>query len=189
MRGSNAREFSAELNQLGRRFPEPCVRAIFPAMRERLTARILLFDADGRLLLMKGRLPTAPNAPGAWFTVGGGAEPGESVHEAAAREIVEETGFTDVALGPVVWRRSTPQRLAGGELVLFEEHYFVARCAGGEPCRDAWEAHEVDLVDDIRWWTAEELAACREDVYPVDLRDLLPDVLAGRYPPEPLVIR
>lgn len=158
-------------------------------MRERLTARILLFDAAGRLLLMKGRLPTAPDAPGAWFTVGGGAEPGESLRQAAAREVVEETGFDDVELGPVVWRRTAPHRLVGGELVLFQEYYLVARCRGGEPCRDAWEAHELDLVDDIRWWTLDELLACEEDIYPVGLCDLLPDVLAGRYPAEPLVIR
>lgn len=158
-------------------------------MRQRLTARILLFDLDGRLLLMKGRLPSRPDAPGAWFTVGGGAEPGESVHEAAAREVVEETGYTDVELGPVVWRRTAPLRLVGGERVLLDEYYFVARCRGGEPCRDGWEAHEHDLVDDIRWWTVDELIACPEDVYPRDLRDLLPDVIAGRYPTEPLVIR
>lgn len=158
-------------------------------MRERLTARILLFDAADRLLLMKGRLPGARAAAGAWFTVGGGAEPGESVQEAAAREVVEETGFTDVQLGPVVWRRTAPLRLADGERVLFQEHYLIARCTGGEPCRDAWQAHEIDLVDDIRWWTLAELRACAEDIYPRDLRDLLPDLLAGRYPPEPLFIR
>jgi 8-oxo-dGTP pyrophosphatase MutT (NUDIX family) len=158
-------------------------------MRDRLTARILLFDLAGRLLLMKGRLPTAPDAPGAWFTVGGGAEPGESLRQAAAREVVEETGFTDVELGPVVWRRTTPQRLVGGELVMFQEHYLVARCRGGEPCRDAWEPHEVSLVDDIRWWSLEELMGCEEDIYPPALRELLPDVLAGRYPSEPLTIR
>lgn len=156
-------------------------------MRERLTARILLFDPEDRLLLMKGRL--TPDAPGAWFTVGGGAEPGESVRQAALREVVEETGFTDVALGPVVWRRTAPQRLFGGELVLFQEHYFVARCAGGEPCRDAWEAHEVALVDDIRWWGLAGLMESDEMIYPRDLRRLLPDVMAGRYPPDPLVIR
>lgn len=158
-------------------------------MHERLTARLLLFDAADRLLLMKGRLPTRRDGPGAWFTIGGGAEPGESVRQAAAREAFEETGFTDVELGPIVWRRAAPYRLADGEKVLFQEHYLVARCAGGEPCRDAWEAHEVDLVDDIRWWTLDALMASEEVVYPLDLRRLLPDVLAGRYPPEPVVIR
>ena len=154
-------------------------------MRERLTARVLLFDPDGRILLMRGRLPSNPDAPADWFTVGGGAEPGETVLEAAAREIVEETGITDAELGPVVWRREGPLALAGGELVLFKEHYVVARCAGGEPSRDGWDANEQALVDDIRWWTLDDLAACPETVHPVGLAELLPDVIAGRYPETP----
>ncbi|MFA5601317.1 MAG: NUDIX domain-containing protein [Phenylobacterium sp.] len=159
------------------------------AMRERLTARVLLFDPADRLLLMKGRLPSDPAGPGAWFTIGGGAEPGESVREAAAREVVEETGFAGVELGPVIWRRTATYRMAEGEPVLFLEHYFVARCAGGEPCRDAWQAHEHELVDDIRWWALPELIATPEPVYPRDIRRLAPDAAAGRWPTEPLIIR
>ena len=52
--------------------------------RERPTARVLLLDPDDRILLMKGRLPSNPDAPGVWFTIGGGIEPGESLYEAAA---------------------------------------------------------------------------------------------------------
>jgi len=154
-------------------------------MRERLAARVLLFDPDGRILLMKGRLPSGPSLPAAWFTVGGGAEPGESVLEAAAREIREETGFTDAELGPVVWRREGPHHLASGERVLFKEHYVVARCAGGEPSRAGWDEVERALVDDIRWWALADLRACEEMVHPIGLADLLPDILAGRYPSEP----
>ena len=154
-------------------------------MRERLTARVLLFDPEGRILLMKGRLPSGPNAPAAWFTVGGGAEPDESVLEAAAREVREETGFTDAELGPVVWLREGPLHLASGELVLFKEHYIVARCAGGEPSREGWDDVERALVDDIRWWALDDLRACPEDVYPIGLTDLLPDILAGSYPTTP----
>ena len=154
-------------------------------MRERLTARVLLFDPPGRILLMKGRLPSGPTAPAAWFTVGGGAEPGETVLEAAAREIREETGFADAELGPVVWRRHGPLYLANGEQVLFKEHYVVARCAGGEPSRDGWDAVERAFVDDIRWWTLADLITCPEVVHPIGLTGLLPDILAGRYPATP----
>src|SRR3954471_15069837 len=117
-------------------------------MRRRLTARVLLFDPVGRLLLMRGRLPSAPERDGAWFTVGGGAAPGESVLEAAAREIVEETGFTDAELGPVVWRREGPLALAA-ETVWMDEHYVVARCAGGDPVRHGWQPDEHALIDDV----------------------------------------
>ncbi|MGH6909078.1 MAG: NUDIX hydrolase [Phenylobacterium sp.] len=154
-------------------------------MRERLTARVLLFDPDGRILLMKGRLPSGPDAPAAWFTVGGGAEPGEGVLQAAAREIREETGFTDARLGPIVWRREGPLHLANGELVLFKEHYVIAHCTGGEPSREGWDEVERALVDDIRWWALADLRDCAEMVHPIGLVDLLPDILAGRYPAEP----
>ena len=159
-------------------------------MRERLTARVLLLDPDGRLLLMSARLTREDDArPAPWFTIGGGANPGESVAAAAARELVEETGFAGVELGPVVWRREAPLTLLSGETVLFKEHYFVARCAGGEPCRDGWEEHETSLVQDIRWWTLAEIRSSPDPIYPPDLGQLLPDILAGRYPAEPLTIR
>jgi len=157
-------------------------------LRDRPTVRVLLFDPEGRLLLMKGRLPGAPDGPAAWFTVGGGAEPGETVLEAAVREVREETGFCDLVLGPVIWLRAGPLALASGEVVMFREHYIVGRCAGGEPSREGWEDLERQLVDDLRWWSLDDLRACRDRVYPLGLADRLPDVLAGRHPAEPVVI-
>ncbi|HEV2532149.1 NUDIX hydrolase [Phenylobacterium sp.] len=156
-------------------------------MRRRLTARVLLFDPQDRLLLMKGRLPSDPDGPGAWFTVGGGAMPGESVLDAAAREIVEETGFRTFELGPVIWRREGPLPLAT-ETVWMDEHYIVARCAGGDPVRHGWQADEHALIDDIRWWTHAELQATDERVFPPGLADLLHDIVAGRLPETPLAI-
>jgi hypothetical protein len=44
---------------------------------------------------------------------------------------------------------------------------------------------ERALVDDIRWWTLDDLRACPDDVHPIGLTDLLPDILAGRYPESP----
>jgi len=158
-------------------------------MRERVTARVLLFDPDGRVLLMKGRLPSAPDAPGVWFTVGGGAEPGETVLEAAAREIVEETGFLDAEFGAVVWYREAILYTSRREPILFKESYVLARCAGGEPSREGWQALERRLVEDIRWWSAEEMrAAAHETFYPEGFADLLVEVVAGPPPAEPVVL-
>ncbi len=157
-------------------------------LRDRPTVRVLLFDPDGRILLMKGRMPSAPQGRGAWFAVGGGAEPGETVLQAAVREVREETGFEAVEFGPVIWRRDGPLKLSTGELVMFREHYLVARCAGGEPSRAGWEELERELVDDLRWWSLGELEACQERVYPSALVGALPDLIAGRYPLEPLTI-
>lgn len=136
---------------------------------------------------MHGRIPSRRTGRGAWFLIGGGVEPGETLERAAAREIVEETGFTDVALGPVVWRREGELLLREGP-VWMDEHYFVARHTGGDPARHGWQPDEHDLIDDIRWWTLEELRATEERVFPPGLADLLAALLAEGAPAEPLSI-
>lgn len=137
--------------------------------RVRPTARILLLDPDDRILLMKGRLPASPNAPGVWFTIGGGVEPGESVYEAAAREAREETGFDDVVLGEVAWRGEVTLPDRKQRPVLFQDTFILARCGGGEVSRAGWQALEREFVDDIRWWRLEALVATSEPVWPADL--------------------
>ncbi len=148
-------------------------------MRERPTVRVLLLDPADRILLMKGRLPSDPGAPGAWFTIGGGIERGETPEAAARREILEETGFRDTEIGPVAWRGEQVLLDRKRRPVLFKENWLVARCAGGEPSRAGWQALEREFVDDIRWWTLDDLAACPDAVYPADLVKRLRSI-AGR---------
>ena len=142
-------------------------------MRERITARLLLLDPEGRILLMKGRLPSDPDAPGVWFTIGGGVEAGETLREAAAREVVEETGFTDAAIGQVLFGGEQIHHDRKGRPILIRESFMLARCGGGTPSRDGWQALEREFVDDVRWWTLDELRACGEPIYPADLADRL----------------
>ena len=149
-------------------------------MRERITARVLLLDPADRILLMKGRLPSDPKAPGAWFTVGGGVEEGESVREAAAREILEETGFTGADIGEVLFVGEQIHHDRKGRPVLVRESFLLARCGGGEPSREGWQALEREFVDDIRWWTLEALAACDEPMFPTDLVARLAEHVGGR---------
>ena len=150
-----------------------------PVFRDRPTARVLLLDPGDRILLMKGRLPSAPSAPAAWFTVGGGVEPGETFLQAAAREIVEETGLVDFVLDRVVWRSEQILRDRKQRRVRFIEHFILSRCAGGEPSRDGWQALEREFVDDIRWWALPDLEVCTDLVFPRDLIVRLRRLLAG----------
>jgi 8-oxo-dGTP pyrophosphatase MutT (NUDIX family) len=149
--------------------------------RERPTARVLLLDREDRILLMKGRLPSQPDAPGAWFTIGGGIEPGEKLYEAAAREVFEETGFMDVVLGEVAWCGEVTLLDRKQRPVLFKDTFILARCEGGEVSRASWQALEQEFVDDIRWWTLSELESTAESVWPRDLAARL-RALIGRWP-------
>ena len=51
----------------------------------RRSARVILADSADRLLLFESE--------GFWFTPGGGVEPGETIEQAATRELWEETGL------------------------------------------------------------------------------------------------
>ncbi|HWF00267.1 MAG TPA: NUDIX domain-containing protein [Caulobacteraceae bacterium] len=151
-------------------------------MRTRRTARVLLLDPKNRILLLKGRLPSDPQAPGAWFTVGGGIEPGESVEAAARREIAEETGFDVAQISEPLWTGELQVADRKQRPVLVHETFVLARCAGGEPSREGWVALEREFVDDIRWWTLAQLRTCPDEVWPHDLAERLAGLLAGSPP-------
>ena len=72
----------------------------------RQAARVVLFDARGRLLLAIGHDADDP-ARQWWFTIGGGIEEGEDPAAGAVREVREETGIrlrVEDLVGPVLYR-------------------------------------------------------------------------------------
>lgn len=159
-------------------------------MQVRPTVRVLLFDPQDRLLLFRGREPGDPARTPFWFTCGGGVEAGETLEEAARREVLEETGLAEFELGPAVWRDEgvMPALEEGAPPIFFQQTFFVGRCAGGALSRDGWTDLERRVMDEARWWTLAEIAAATEIVYPRSIALHLPDVIAGRWPAEPIRI-
>lgn len=154
----------------------------------RRSARVLLLDAGGRLLLLRmHRVPGRPRRGHYWLTPGGGVDDGEAPHEAAARELREETGLVvaPADLGRAVATTSGYADL-GWARGRFRDDFFFHRVAAHEVDTGGLLPHERDQVAGHRWWPLEELAATSEAVYPLGLVPLVAGLLAGRVPEEPV---
>jgi ADP-ribose pyrophosphatase YjhB (NUDIX family) len=125
-------------------------------MRIRESVRALLLDSDDRVLLVRFEFPGAT----VWGLPGGGVRPGETPHDALRRELAEEVGLDEPAIGPAVWERL--------HLVTFEHD--AARWDGQrdlvhlvhtppfEPHPQlTWEQLNSERVHELRWWTLGEI--------------------------------
>ena len=169
------------------KIPLPAHLLYLRNMRPRPTARILLFDAANRLLLIRMHDPAVGGADGAvlhdayWVTIGGAIEPGETPEDAARRELIEETGLTDARLGPPVWYTEHILTVRG-EKRLLQETFFVAHTAAGELATAGWTDLERAVIRDMRWWALPDLQESGDIFFPSSLRRHLPALLESEIP-------
>lgn len=150
----------------------------------RHTVRILLVDQLDRLLLFKVMDPGNPSVI-FWAPVGGGIEVGESPEEAAKREIAEETGLLDIALGPHVWNRQSKYAFNGVKVHAIET-WFFARVERFEIDNAGFSEIERKSFIEHRWWTLRELSSTDEHLTPRRLSTLFGDLLLNGSPKVPI---
>ncbi|MFC8193712.1 NUDIX hydrolase, partial [Cellulomonas sp. NPDC057328] len=146
----------------------------------RRAARVILLDERDRVLLVRGHDADQPERSW-WFTVGGGLDDGEDPRAAAVREVREETGIAlapGALVGPVFTRSAIFDFYA--QHCRQDEDLFLARVRSadvGALTRDGWTDVEQDVIDELRWWDLDALAAVEIEVFPAGLADLVRSVL------------
>jgi 8-oxo-dGTP diphosphatase len=143
-------------------------------IRRRPSARLLILDASGRVLLFrfvhkKGALAGQDY----WATPGGGVEDGETFEQAAIRELEEETGICVQDIGPEVAKRQFVQQMPDGEYVAADERFFLVKARDPSLSREGWTAQEAEVMADHKWWWCEELMQISATVWPENLPALL----------------
>ena len=108
---------------------------------------VIMLVTDGAERVLLGRQPTWPK--GRYSALAGFVEPGESLEEAVAREVREETG---VKIGPPAYVSSQPWPFPSSLMLGFTA-----------PWRDGEPATADDELEDARWFTRAELEAAVAD--------------------------
>lgn len=154
---------------------------------------MIVLSPDERVLLfycVDDELYFDPARPGVseyWNTPGGGIDLGETVEEAAERELFEETGISNADIGPQLWLTDRVIRFPQRD-VRFLETYVLVRTATTDVSFATLQPLERRWLRSHRWWTPAELHETHDAVIPAQLAMLVEPLLRGDYPAAPYVL-
>jgi 8-oxo-dGTP pyrophosphatase MutT (NUDIX family) len=151
----------------------------------RTSARVILLDPNDRVLLLAARDPAEGRV--VWFVPGGGVEQGETLEQAAVRELAEEVPLAGaLELRGPIWTRHHDFSWAGHR-VSQTEWFFVGRLAAPlDAATISLGGHEAQFFTGARWATVSELASWPDLLAPRRFAELLAPILAGQLPLEPI---
>jgi 8-oxo-dGTP pyrophosphatase MutT (NUDIX family) len=129
----------------------------------------MLFDEGGAILLIRFVVMRPDGEFVFWALPGGEIEPRESEIEAAGRELREELGLGVKVEGPVY--RDANQFWHQGEMQDNVDFLFRAHCGREEPRLIGFTTDEKEIMKEVRWWSAVEIEASEEQIFPVNLAE------------------
>ena len=153
--------------------PDPSVPQVIPSAQtplgpalRRQTARVLPVDAEGRALLLHGWDPHHPEDP-FWFTIGGAADEGESLRDAAVRELYEETRISVAPehLGEPIAQNEI-EFFWGGRRIAQDQTFFAVAVTSAEVSLEGLDEWERATTDKYGWLSADELADGGHSAHP-----------------------
>ncbi|HWI43574.1 MAG TPA: NUDIX domain-containing protein [Nocardioides sp.] len=123
----------------------------------RTVARVLPVSPAGTVLLLLGCDPALPEVR-YWFSIGGAADAGESLADAAVRELREETGIVvePDALGEPFGTFEV-EFSWNGRAYVNESTLFAVPLTEREVSFEGLDLLESQSIFDAAWWTPEEL--------------------------------
>ncbi len=153
-------------------------------LRIREAARAIVLTPSHEVLLVRFEFPDGTR----WALPGGGLEPGESAADALRRELAEEAGLHDAAIGPHVWDRLHVIPFIDGKWDGQREQIHLVRTEWFEPQpRLSWEELHRECLFEVRWWPVADIADGLPFV-PRRLGALLRDLIADGPPNAPVQV-
>jgi histidinol-phosphatase (PHP family) len=155
---------------------------------ERSAVRLVVLDAQDKVLLFHTHDPDHPDLGSWWELPGGGIDPGETYLEAAIRELHEETGIVadPSEIGAPIWRRRSSFRHRQHRHLQDE---VIVTLLLPVPGPDVDESRRLDYEREdyfaFRWWPTRDIVTSGERFYPGQLPALLVTFLDGEEINEP----